>query len=206
MENEQEKQRELKLRKEIREEERLIELLRRRIGHKVKLALLVQTKAEELGSMVEPQTTKEEYLIAFLGIFGFTKRYGFIGKRPLYIYGKDKNDEDMLFRNNLDITLNEDNGVVNYECVVEIISLDKIDVKRFFSCGSPIEEDKKNLSRRIAASRQGIGGRELDSLVKELLKGTKKVLGYWAPSYSVFTRKADPEFINAVLRYFEKIF
>lgn len=187
------------------------------IGTDVKVVLYTELRDYTLGNMNlgDPSELTTEYMINFLGVYG-------LGKRPLYAHGKNTKDgKDMLFRNNLDIWLDENTGNPTHEEHTQLISLGEIDVRQWFSRYTSLE-DESALYRRIKDAepkeevlsswtedvyilkiRRKDAELKEKTLAKKILEGRPFYIpGVWNPSLAVFD---ETRFISKVITYLDKI-
>lgn len=172
--------------------------LKEKIGQKVKLRIRTEWTDEDLGNMNplgNAQTNDEEILIIFLGVYG-------VDGQLLYIYGKDPvTGKDKLFRNSLNIWVNEDTGNPTHEDRTTLQKLNDVDIEGWFSKTIYLDGESR-LEERIKAVEPGE-----KYLAERIVRGEPD---YWpvgssphySPSYSIFD---EPKFINKVLTYLERI-
>jgi hypothetical protein len=184
--------------------EKSLELLKEKVGREAVLTLMTSTRSEELGNMnahSDPYVAKESIPIVFLGMFGFAEPHGYTWKRPMYIHAR-KDGKEALYRNNLNVWVEEESGNPTYDWRAEMLSLDDMDIRAVLS-ESPLNEDEKTLMWRIDADLDNASEETVSDLANSLIKG---VPGYGLcpcnPSYSYFD---NPQFVGMIVKYFDRI-
>lgn len=123
--------------------------------------------------------------------------YG-IDKQMIYIHGKELEDNrNKLFRNSLDIWIDENNGNSTHESKTTLIKLDYIEIKELFSGHLVSPEIKSKMIRKIGNKPN------VKYITEEILEGRIYIgSGFYSTPQSMFD---NTKFIEKVLTYLEKI-